>query len=92
MKKTLLGTALALVVAMPTAHAACTLQELSQKAQLFAQKYQEVVQKDMQKAQRFAPKAEEASKKYQETVAQRGQNYDDICRLYDELIAELEKS
>ena len=92
MKKTLLGTALALVVAMPAAHAACTLQELSQKAQLFAQKYQEVVQKDMQKAQRFAPKAEEASKKYQETVAQRGQNYDDICRLYDELIAELEKS
>lgn len=92
MKKTLLGAALALLVTMPAAHAACTVQELTQKAQLFAQKWQEVMQKDMQKAQRFAPKAQEASQKYQESVANRGQNYDDICRLYDELIAELDKS
>lgn len=92
MHKPLIGAALALLLAAPAAHAACTLQELSQKAQAFALKYQEVVQKDMQKAQRFAPKAQEASQKYQESVAQRGQNYDDICRLYDDLIAELDKS
>lgn len=92
MRKTLLGTALALAVAVPGAHAACTMQDVAQKAQLFAQKYQEVVNKDMQRAQRFAPKAQEASQKYQEAIKQRGQNYDDICRLYDELLAELEKS
>jgi hypothetical protein len=91
MKKTLLGAALALVVAVPAAQA-CTLQELSEKAQRFAQKWQEVVQKDMQKAQRFAPKAQEASKKYQEVVSNQGQSYDAICRLYDELLEELDKS
>lgn len=91
-RKSLLAAALTLALSAPAAHAACSLQELSQKAALFAQKYSEVAQKDLQRAQRFAPKAQEASQKYQESVAQRGQNYDDICRLYDDLLAELEKS
>lgn len=91
MKKTLLGAALALVVAAPAAQA-CTLQELSEKAQRFAQKWQEVVQKDMAKAQRFAPKAQEASQKYQESISNRGQSYEAICRFYDELLQKLEKS
>ncbi len=76
----------------PAAQAACTINELAQKAQTFATKWQEVIQKDLQRAQRFAPRAQEASAKYQEAVAQRGQNYDDLCRLYDELLDELEKS
>jgi len=92
MKRTLIGAALALMLAAPAAHAACTMQELQQKAAVFAQKWQDVVQKDMQRAQRFAPKAKEASQKYQETIAQRGQNYDDLCRLYDELVVELDKT
>ncbi|MCW5770539.1 MAG: hypothetical protein KIT16_02805, partial [Rhodospirillaceae bacterium] len=92
MKKTLLGAALALLVLAPGAHAACTLQDVSQKAQAFAQKYQEVANKDVQRAQRFAPKAQEAAQKYQEAIKQHGQSYDDICRLYDELLAELDKS
>jgi hypothetical protein len=92
MKKILLGAVLALTVAAPSAYAGCTLQELSQKAQTFAHKWQAVVNKDMQRAQRFAPKAEEAGKKFQEAVKQHGQNYDDICRLYDELNDELDRT
>jgi hypothetical protein len=96
MKKTLPGAALAfaaaVAVAVPAAHADCTLEQLQQKAMTYSQKIQDVAQKDPQKLQRFAPKAQEAAKKYQEAQAQRGTNYDDICRLYDEILAELEKS
>jgi DNA-binding protein H-NS len=92
MKKTLIGAAFALIVAAPAANAACTLEQLQQKAMAYSQKVQEVAQKDAQKIQRFAPKAQEAGKKYQEAMAQRGTNYDDVCKLYDELIAELDKA
>jgi hypothetical protein len=92
MKKTLLGAAFALAVSVPTAHA-CTLQELQQKAMTYSQKVQEAAQKDPQKLQRFAPKAQEAAKKYQDVVGQgAGANYDEICKLYDELVSELDKS
>lgn len=92
MKKTLIGAALALIVAVPVANAACTLEQLQQKAMAYSQKVQEVAQKDAQKIQRFAPKAQEAGKKYQEAMAQRGTNYDDVCKLYDELLTELDKA
>ncbi len=89
MKTYLIGAALALAVAAPAAHAACTLEQLRDKAMAYAQKVQEVAQKEPQKLQKFAPRAEEAAKKYEEALAQRGANYDDLCKLYDELVAEL---
>jgi hypothetical protein len=92
MKMTLMGVALALIVLAPAAHAACTLEQLQQKAMAYSQKVQEVAQKDAQKLQRFAPRAEEATKKYQAAMAQGGTNYDEVCKLYDELVAELDKS
>jgi SOS response regulatory protein OraA/RecX len=91
MKKLLIGAALALSIAAPAAHAACTIEQLQQKAMAYSQKVQEVAQKNPQKLERFGPRAEEAGKKYQEALAQRGANYDDLCKLYDELVAELGK-
>ena len=93
MKKTLLGAAFALAVVVPAAHADCTLQELQQKAMTYSQKVQDLAQKDPQKLQRFAPRAQDAAKKYQEAAAQgNGAKYEEICKLYDELIIELDKS
>ena len=91
MKKTLLGAALALTVAMPAAHAACSAAELQQKVQTFTQKYQEVAQKNPQKLQEFAPKAQAAMQKYQQAAGAGTANYDEVCKLYDDLNAELEK-
>jgi len=92
MKKTLFGAAFILLAAAPAANAACTMEQLQQKALAFSQKMQAMMQKDANVAQRFAPKAQEAAKKYQEAAAQGGTNYDEICKFYDELLVELEKS
>jgi hypothetical protein len=91
MKTIVLGAVLALAVAAP-AHAACTMEQLQQKIMAFTTKYQEVAQKDGQKAQRFAPKAQEASKKFQDASAKGGTDYAEICKFYDELLVELDKS
>ena len=92
MKKTLLGTALALVIAAPAAQAACTMQELQQKAMTYSQKVQALAQKDPQKLQKFAEKAQDVSKRYQESVAKGTTNYDEICKLYDDLNDEMDKA
>ena len=91
MKKTLIAAALVLSVAAPYAHAACTQAELQQKVMTFTQKYQELAQKNPQKLQEFAPKAQAATQKYQQSAASGSTNYDEVCKLYDELNDELAK-
>jgi hypothetical protein len=90
MKEMLIGAALAAVWAVPAAQA-CTLKELKQKAELFTQKYQQLVDANAQRAVRIKPRAEEAAKTYREAVAlaRRGQHFNHICRLYDELLVAL---
>ena len=92
MKKTLIVAVLAMLAAAPAAAQSCTLEQVQQKVALFSQKYQDMAQKDPQRLQRFAPKAQEATQKYQEIASKGGTNYDAICKLYDDLLAELDKS
>ena len=91
MRKTLFAATLAAVLAAPAAHAACSVTELQQKVSAFTQKYQELAQKNPQKLQEFAPKAQAATQKYQQAASSGSANYDEVCKLYDELNAELEK-
>ncbi|MGH7004125.1 MAG: hypothetical protein ACREIP_09265 [Alphaproteobacteria bacterium] len=91
MKKTLIAATFVAVFAAPAAHAACTSAELQQKVTTFSQKYQALAQKNPQKLQEFAPKAQAATTKYQQAASSGSANYDEVCKLYDELNAELEK-
>ena len=91
MNKILIGAALVALLAAPAAHAACSTAELQQKVAKFSQKYQELAQKNPQKLQEFAPKAQAATQKYQQAASSGSTNYDEVCKLYDELNDELDK-
>jgi hypothetical protein len=82
--------AMALLATAPAAHAACTQQELQEKAAAYSKRIQEVIAKDASKAQAFGAKVQEAAQKLQEAMKQPGAGLDEVCRFYDKLIAELE--
>jgi seryl-tRNA synthetase len=90
MTRKVLGAALALLLAAPVAHAACTSEELQAKAAAYSKRIQEVVAKDHTKAQALGAKVQEAAQKLQEAMKQPGAGMDEVCRFYDQLIAELE--
>lgn len=90
MTKILIGAALAMILAAPAAHAACTQAELQEKAQAYSKRVQEVVAKDHTKAQALGAKVQESAQKLQEAMKQPGSGLDEVCAFYDKLIAELD--
>jgi seryl-tRNA synthetase len=92
MKKTLIGAALAFVLAAPVANAACTSEQLQAKAAAYSKRIQEVIAKDHTKAQALSAKVQEAAQKLQEAMKQPGAGMDEVCQFYDKLLAELEGS
>ncbi len=89
MKKSLIGAALALVALAPAANAACTQAELQAKAAAYSKRVQEVIAKDHTKAQALSIKVQESAQKLQEAMNQPGSGMDEVCRFYDQLLAEL---
>lgn len=81
MKTSLLALALTLAVASPAL--ACTAEDVQAKAQELATKVQELAAKDPQKAGEFAQKMSSAQTA---TVT----DMEGACKLYDELLAELD--
>lgn len=90
MKQHLIGTALALLVAVPSAQAACTQAELQAKAQAYSKRVQEVIAKDHTKAQALGAKVQESAQKLQEAMKQPDSGLDEVCAFYDKLTAELD--
>lgn len=90
MKVRIALAALALLALAPAAQAACTQQELQEKAAAYSKRIQEVVTKDASKAQALGAKVQEAAQKLQEAMKQPGAGLDEVCAFYDKLIAELE--
>jgi hypothetical protein len=80
-----------MLAAAPAAEAACGQDELQNKAMALSQRIQAVASKDPQKAQAWSAKAQEAAQKLQEAMKRPGAGMDEVCRFYDELLAELDK-
>ena len=89
MKKLVLAAAL---IALGTAPAlACTAADVQAKAQAFVAKYQELAQKDPQRAQAMAPKIQEGAQKLQAAMQKNPNDLAEVCKYYDDLIAEASK-
>lgn len=87
MRKTLLAAVALTALAAPlTAHAACTPEDAQKKAQEMSAAVQAAVQKNPQQAQALMTKMQAVGAKYQTATAS-----DDVCKAYDELIAEAKK-
>jgi len=90
MRKPLLA-ALTAALTMPAAQA-CMVNDVQEKMSNFTQRYQELAQKSPEKLRAFAPKVQAAMEKYRQAASSGTTNYGDLCKLYDELNAELEKA
>lgn len=86
MRKTLLAAVVLTALAPLTAHAACTREDAQKKAQEMSAAVQAAVQKNPQQAQALMTKMQAIGAKYQTATAS-----DDVCKAYDELIAEAKK-
>jgi hypothetical protein len=92
MKEIFVGVVIALLMGAQAARAACTQEELQAKAAAYAKRVQEVIAKDHTKAQALGAKVQESAEKLQEAMKQPGAGIDEVCRFYDQLLAELEAS
>jgi hypothetical protein len=89
--KMLMPFAVAGLLMVSTAAAlACTAQDVQTKAMQVTQKIQELAQKDPSKLQTISTKAQEGSQKLQAAMAA-GKGLDEVCKFYDELLAEMSK-
>ncbi len=82
--------ALSILAAAAAPARACTQQELQAKSQAYAARLQDLAARDPKRVQHFTAKLQEAAKKLQEAMQNSG-GLAEVCRFYDELIAELER-
>jgi hypothetical protein len=85
MKKLFAATVAVVALSNTAAYAGCTADELGAKAKAVSDKITELAQKDPQKASDWS----------QKMVAQQTgvnpQNMDEVCKLYDDMLASLPK-
>ena len=70
---------------------ACTTNDVHEKMSHFVERYKELAQKHPDKVGDVAKKIQVAMERYRAAVTAGNTNYAEICKLYDDMNAELDK-
>lgn len=89
MKKLAFAAGLALLAA--PAGWACTSNDLHEKMSSFTERYRDLATKNPNKVRELVPRIQGAMERYRQAAAAGKTDYADICKLYDEMNAELDK-
>jgi hypothetical protein len=74
-----------------SAAAACTTNDVHEKMSHFVERYKELAQKRPDKVRDIAARIQTAMERYRQAVTAGNTNYAEICKLYDDMNAELDK-
>jgi hypothetical protein len=69
----------------------CTTNDVHEKMSHFVERYKELAQKRPDKVRDVAAKIQVAMERYRAAVTAGNTNYAEICKLYDDMNAELDK-
>lgn len=70
---------------------ACTTNDVHEKMSHFVERYKEVAQKHPDKVRDIAARIQVAMERYRQAVTAGNTDYAEICKLYDEMNAEIDK-
>jgi len=70
---------------------ACTTNDVHEKMSHFVERYKEMAQKHPDKVRDIAARIQVAMERYRQAVTAGNRNYAEICKLYDEMNAEIDK-
>ena len=70
---------------------ACNSNDVHEKMSHFVERYKELAQKRPDKVRDIAARIQTAMERYRQAVTAGNTNYSEICKLYDEMNAELDK-
>lgn len=70
---------------------ACTTNDVHEKMSHFVERYKDLAQKHPDKVRDIAARIQVAMERYRQAVTAGNTNYAEICKLYDDMNAELDK-
>ena len=70
---------------------ACTTNDVHEKMSHFVERYKDLAQKHPDKVSDIAKRVQAAVERYRQVVTSGNTNYAEICKLYDDMNAELDK-